>query len=277
MVNVLTDKENKIIEKRLSNKKLSQSERNRLSKAIRPKLREISLIDSKKILDKIEYNPSSISIENKIVKVINSNIKEVASIILYGSAIQTNYHEYNDIDIMIVTKLRIYSHEIDKYKIINEIKSILKENSIMSDIEIISKDNLVKSYKNSPTLIYELKDHKIIYGDIKIPNEIEIYNIDLQMKLDWSDIPVSKPTGNEVYCALRNTTLVRLLLNKVIDNSKLKESLYNELGKNLIEKLKNNQHSNQDLKYSLNYLKNLIEDTRKQIGGNLWEKIELSN
>ena len=277
MVDILTDKENKIIEKRLSNKKLSQSERNRLSKAIRPKLREISLIDSKKILDKIEYNPNSISIENKIVKAINSNIKEVDSIILYGSAIQTNYHEYNDIDIMIVTKSKIYSHEIDKYKIINEIKSILKENSIISDIEIISKDNLIKSYKNSPTLIYELKDHKIIYGNIKIPNKIEIYNIDLQMKLDWSDIPVSKPTGNEVYCALRNTILVRLLLNKIIDNSKLKESLYDELGKNLIEKLKNNQHSNQDLKYSLNYLKNLIEDTRKQIGGNLWEKIELSN
>lgn len=277
MVTILTEKENKIIEKRLSNKKLSQSERNRLSKAIRPKLREISLIDSKKILAKIEYNPNSISIENKIVKIINSNIKEVDSIILYGSAIQTNYHEYNDIDIMIVTKSKFFSHEIDKYKIINKIKSILKESSIISDIEIISKDNLVKSYKNSPTLIYELKDCKIIYGGIKIPNKIEIYNIDLQMKLDWSNIPVSKPTGNEVYCALRNAILVRLLLNKIIDNSKLKESLYDELGKNLIEKLKNNQHSNQDLKYSLNYLKNLIEDTRKQIGGNLWEKIELSN
>src|SRR3989344_78352 len=277
MVKILTDKEKKIIEKRLLNKKLSQIERNRLSRAIRPKLREISLIDSRKILDKIEYNPNSILIENKIVKIINSNIKEVDSIILYGSAVQTNYHEYNDIDIMVVTKSKVYSHEIEKYKIIKEIKNRLKENLIASDIEIISKDNLIKSYKNSPTLIYELKDHKIIYGNIKIPNKIEMYNIDLRMKLDWSDIPVSKPTGNEVYYALRNVILVRLLLNKIIDNSKLKESLYNELGKNLVERLRNNLQSKLELKYSLDYLKNLIKDTRKQIGGNLWEKIELSN
>ncbi|MEK6935716.1 MAG: hypothetical protein AABW67_02930 [Nanoarchaeota archaeon] len=108
MVNILTKKEKKIIEKRLSNKKLSQVERNRLSRSIRPKLREISLIDSNNILQKIDYNPKIISIENKIINIITSNIKETNSIILYGSAIQTNYHEYNDIDIMIVTKSKIY-------------------------------------------------------------------------------------------------------------------------------------------------------------------------
>ena len=69
--------------------------------------------------------------------------------------------------------------------------------------------------------------------------------------------------------------MVRLLLNKVIDNKKLKESLYEELSKNLIERLKNNQQSKEEKRYALNYLKNLIEDTRKQIKGGLWEKIEL--
>ena len=272
---ILTDKEKKIIEKKLSNKKLSQSERNRLSRAIRPKLREIFVIDSKAILEKIAYNPSIISIENRVVNTIKNNIQELDSIILYGSAVQTNYHSYNDLDILIVTKLKIYSSEIEKYKKIKEIKNILKNHLIVSDIEIISKDNLLKSYKNSPTLIYELKDHKVIYGHIKIPKNIELYRIDLQMKLDWSDIPVSKPHGAEVYHALRNTILVRLLLNKIIDNSRLKQSLYDELGKNLIERLKNNQQSNVELKYSLNYLKGMVEDTRKQLRGDLWEKIEL--
>jgi len=272
---ILTDKEKKIIGKKLSNKKLSQSERNRLSRAIRPKLREISVIDSKGILEKIAYNPSVISIENRIVNTIKNNISELDSIILYGSAVQTNYHSYNDVDILIVTKLKIYSSEIEKYKKIKEIKNILKNHLIISDIEIISKDNLLKSYKNSPTLIYELKDHKVIYGHINIPKNIELYRIDLQMKLDWSDIPASKPKGDEVYHALRNTVLVRLLLNKIVDNSKLKQSLYDELGKNLIERLKNNQQSNTELKYSLNYLKGLVEDTRKQLKGDLWEKIEL--
>lgn len=275
MVKILTEKEMKIIEKKLSNKKLSQIERNRLSRSIRPKLREMSLIDSKNILQKVNYNQKAMSIENKIKDIIKKNINELDSIIIYGSAIQTNYNKYNDIDIIVVTKSKIYNNEVDKYKKIKKIKDILKDNSIISDIEIISKNNLIKSYKNSPTLIYELKDSKIIYGKIKMPNEIEIYNIDLHMKLDWSKIPNVKPSGKEIYNALRNTVLVRLLLNKIVDNSKLKESLYDELGKNLIERLRNNEQSNEELKYSISYLNKLTEDTRKQIKGELWEKIEL--
>ncbi len=275
MVNILTKKEKKIIEKRLSNKKLSQVERNRLSRSIRPKLREISLIDSNNILQKIDYNPKIISIENKIINIITSNIKETNSIILYGSAIQTNYHEYNDIDIMIVTKSKIYKYEMEKYKKIKELKDILKENSIISDIEFITKEDLINGYKNSPTLIYQLKDSKLIYGDIKIPKEIAICNIDLQMKLDWSDVEDIEPDGKDIYSALRNTLLVRLILNKIIDNSKLKQSLYDELGKNLIEKLKNNKQSKEEKRYALIYLNKLTKDTREKIIGELWEKIKL--
>jgi len=275
MVRILTNKEKDIIKKRILNKKLSQLERNRLSRSIRPKLREISLIDSKSILEKIDYNPKIISIENKIIKVIKNNIQQVDSIILYGSVIQNNYHEYNDIDIMIVTKSKIYKTEMEKWNKIKELNDILKANGITSDIEIISKENLIKSYKNSPTLVYQLKDHKIIYGKIKIPKDIEIYKIDLIMKLDWSYVD-DKKDGEEIYSALRNTILVRLLLNGIIDNTKLKESLYDELGKNLIEKLKNNKASKEEKRYTLNYLNKLTENTRKEIKGGLWEKIELS-
>ena len=217
MVIILSDREKKIIEKKMTGKKLSQTERNRLSRSIRPKLREISKIDSKQILEKIDYNPKSISIENKITRVIKETLKDVDSIILYGSAIQTNYHEYNDIDIMIVIKEKI-TPEYQKYKKISELKKILKESQIVSDIEIISKDSLINGYKNSPTLIYQLKDSKIIYGKIKIPKKIELYNIDLQMKLDWSDVEDIEPTGNDIYGGIKNTILVRLLLNKIIDN-----------------------------------------------------------
>lgn len=273
MVRILTKKERKIIEKKLSNKKLTQVESNRLSKAIRPKLKEISAIDAEELLKKMEYNQKAYSIEKSIIKVIKENLSEVDAIILYGSVVQNNYHNYNDIDIMIVSKNRI-KPEIVKWRKIKELKYILKNNHITADIEIISRKNLIASYKNSPTLIYQLKDHKVIYGNIKIPNKIEIYNIDLIMKLDWSDL-IERPAGEEIYSSLRNTILVRLLLNKIIDNRKLKESLYDELGKNLINKLKNNQESKIERKLALNYLKNLIEDTRKQIKGDLWEKIAL--
>jgi len=272
---IFTRKELEVIHKKMKNNKLNQTDSNYLSRFIRPKLKEIGTIDAKFLLDKMEYNQKIKSIENKIKKVILECLKEVEVIILYGSVIQNNYKDYNDIDIMIVTKSKIYNNEADKYKKIKEIKEILKNNSIISDIEIISKDNLVRSYKNSPTLIYELKDSKVIYGKLKIPKKIELYNIDLHMKLDWSEIPNIKPDGKEVYNALRNTILVRLLLNKIIDNSKLKESLYDEIGRNLVERLKNNEQSNEELRYSISYLKKLVEDTRKQIKGELWGKIEL--
>jgi predicted nucleotidyltransferase len=273
--NILTPRELQVINKKLANKKLSQQDSNYLSKYVRPKLREISKIDANILLNKLEYNQKSRSIEKRIIKIILENIKGVDSIILYGSAIQTNYHDYNDIDVMIVTKEKLYRAEMEKWRKIKEIKDILKTYGIISDIEIISKENLLNSYKNSPTLIYQLKDHKIIYGKIKIPKEIEIYRIDLIMKLDWSDL-IERPTGKEIYNALRNTVLVRLILNKIIDNSKLKEYLYNELGKNLILKLKNNQESKEERKYALSYLNSLIKDTSKQLEGELWEKIELS-
>ncbi|MEK6936113.1 MAG: hypothetical protein AABW67_04950, partial [Nanoarchaeota archaeon] len=164
---------------------------------------------------------------------------------------------------------------MEKYKKIKELKDILKENSIISDIEFITKEDLINGYKNSPTLIYQLKDSKLIYGDIKIPKEIAICNIDLQMKLDWSDVEDIEPDGKDIYSALRNTLLVRLILNKIIDNSKLKQSLYDELGKNLIEKLKNNKQSKEEKRYALIYLNKLTKDTREKIIGELWEKIKL--
>ena len=92
---ILTRKERKIIEKKLSNKKLTQVESNRLSKAIRPKLKEISAIDAEELLNKLEYNHKVNSIEKRIIKVIKENLPNVDSIILYGSVVQNNYHDYN--------------------------------------------------------------------------------------------------------------------------------------------------------------------------------------
>ena len=274
MVKILTKKEMKIINKRLENRRLSQIERNRLSRSIRPKLKEISKIDSVNLLLKLEYVPDSIPIENTIIRVVKKHLHNVDSIILYGSAVQTNYKEYNDIDILIITKTKIYKTEKEKWRKIREITDVLKENDITADIEMISKKGLLTSYKNNPTLIYQLKDYKIIYGKIKIPDKIELDNIDLKMKLDWSYVDDDK-NGKEIYSALRNTILVRLLLNKIIDNNKLRESLNDELGKNLILRLKNNQASKEEKKYALNYLKGLLEKTEKEVSGRKWEKIEL--
>ena len=96
----------------------------------------------------------------------------------------------------------------------------------------------------------------------------------LLMILDWSNLE-DKPEGVEIYKALRNVILVRLLLNKIIDNRKLREYLNEEIGKNLLERLKNNQESIIERKIALSYLNTLLEKTEKEIGDELWEKVEL--
>jgi len=270
--NIFTKKELEIIGKKLKNKKLTQVDSNYLTRFIRPKLKEMVSMDPKFLLDKMEYNQKIKSIEGRIRKLILRNIKNVQSIIIYGSAIQTNYKDYNDIDILIVTKDKINFKE--KYRRIIAIKKILSKYHIKADLEIYDKKTVEKSYSHSPSLIYQLKDKKLIYGKLNLKNKIELYNIDLKMKLDWSNLE-DNPEGIEIYKALRNVILVRLLLNQIVDNKKLKESLNEEIGKNLLERLKNNQESNIDRKIALIYLNTLLKQTEKGIGNKLWEKLDL--
>ena len=264
-----------VINKKIKNKKLNQTDSNYLYKFIKPKLKEMAFIDAKNLLNKMEYNQKIISIENKIKKVMLESIKEICSIIVYGSAIQNNYKDYNDIDILVVTKRNLYNTIGEKYQKISEIKEQLNKYSILADIQIYDKKTLNDNYSHSPTLIYQLKDNKVIYGKLKLPDKIEIYNANLQMKLDWSDIEDIEPEGIDIYRALRNVILIRLLLNKIIDNKKLKESLNDEVGKNLIEKLRSNQATKTEKSISLKFLKELSEKTRQELKGDLWEKIEL--
>ena len=270
---IFTKKELEVIDKKMKNKKLTQVDSNYLTKFIRPKLKEMASINAKFLLDKMEYNQKIKSIETKIKKVVLESIKNVQAIVIYGSAIQTNYKEYNDIDILIITKNKITPLK-EKYRKILDIKKILGKYDIKADIEIYDKKTIEKNYAHSPSLIYQLKDYKIIYGKLRLNNKIELYNIDLKMKLDWSNLE-DNPEGIEIYKALRNVILVRLLLKKIVDNTKLRESLNEEIGKNLIEKLKNNQAAKLDRKIALIYLKNLLKNTEKEVEGGLWEKIEL--
>ena len=276
----MTKREREVMKKKLSGARLTQQDSNYLSRYVRPKLREISSINAKLLLDRIEYNQKAASIEKRIKKIILKGIKETKSrikaIIIYGSAIQNNYKDYKDIDILIVTKSKAYENLGNKAKKIRELKKKLGKSGINSDIEIYDKKTIENAYLHNPSIIYQLKDHKVIYGGLKLPDKKkEVYNIDLKMKLDWSDIEGIEPEGIDIYRALRNVLLVRLILSRIVDNRKLKESLNDEIGKNLIEKLKNNRESKAERRIALSYLRELSEITRKEIKGGLWEKIEL--
>jgi len=265
---VLTPKELKVIKKKLSGAKMNQQDSNYLSRYIRPKLKEIKEIDAKLLLEKLEYNQKGLSIEKKIIN--NLKYLKPKAIILYGSAIQTNYNKYNDIDILIVFKDKIWTNLKDESYLINEIKNKIKL-PLNLDIRIISEKDLLGEYSHNPSLIYQLEDSKVIYGKINLPKKIELYNINLKMKLDWTIIE-ENIKGIELYKALRNVLLVRLLLNKIIDNKKLHESINMEIGENLIKKLKENRESKEERKLIKYYLKNLIKETYKMLEGDLWEK-----
>ncbi len=270
---ILTKREMEVINKKMNNKRLTQLDSNILTRAVRPKLRQIINIDAEYLLNRLSYNPRHRAIDNGIKNLILSNIKNIEAIILVGSIVQTSYQEYNDIDVIVVTKERIWKKKYKREKIIRDLEEKAKKIGLKLDVQIISKKSLLASYHNNPSLIYQLKDHKVIYGKINIPKKIELSKLDLLMKLDWSDSS-EESSGKEIYEYIRNLWLVRLLMKRIVDNSKLSAELVNELGKELILRLKNDLASKLEKRVALNYLIRLLKETEKELKEAKWEKIE---
>lgn len=273
--NILTPRETEIINKKIKGLSLNQNESNILSKFVRPKLKGISGINASALLNKIEYNQKGRSIENKIKKLVLENMKKIKAIVLYGSAIQTNYKSYNDIDVLILTDNNPWKHQGDKYDTIAKLADLARNMGLNLDIQIIDNHSFHSQYPNNPSLIYQLKDSKIIYGDVKIPNKAELSKLSLRMKLDWSDIDDEDSKGEEIYQSLRNIILVRLLLNRIVNNDSLAKGVADEIGNRLIARLKNNIASRLERRLVLKYIKELSEKTDKEIKEAKWEKIVL--
>ena len=263
---ILTKREIEVIEKKLKNRRITQLDSNILTRAIRPKLKQIANINAEYLLKRLSYNPQHIAIENKI--------KNIESIILIGSAIQTSYKEYKDIDVIIITKKAISSEIQERRDSIINLEEKAKRSGLNLDIQVISKKIFLESYSKNPSLIYQLKDHKIIYGNTKIPKKIELSKLDLLMKLDWSD-PLIINNGKEIYECIRNLWLVKLLMRGVIDNYKLSSELTKELGRYLISKLVSNTASLPERKIALDYLIISLKETEQEIKEAKWEKIKL--
>lgn len=273
---ILTNKAVELIRKKLRNEKLTQQDSNYLSRFVRPKLREMASIDAKAILGKIEYNPRARAIESKIKKIILQNSTNISSIIICGSAIHSNYKEYNDIDVIIATKTPIIPQE-KKLNILKQIEQSAKKQNLNLDIQMYSKKSILDAYPKSPSLIYQLKDSKVIYGNLKLPKKINLSSLDLKMKLDWSEGLTLNSQPNEILYAIRNAMLVLLILNKKIDNYKLKQNLIIALGSDLFVKLKNNESSKTEKRLALAYLQNLTKYLEEELKKPKWEKIELKN
>jgi predicted nucleotidyltransferase len=271
---ILTKREQEVLDKKLSGKKLTQQDSNYLSKFVRPKLREISSIDSRGILDRIEYNQKIGSIEGKIRIVFLEKLRGVENIILYGSAIQTNYKNYNDIDVLVVVQEKIWRNMGEKYKIISSLKKDLQKYSINADIEIYDKRTFKKECSSNPSLIYQLKDKKELYGKLSLSNKLEISKISLRAKMDYS-VPDEDYNGEEIYRAIRNLVLVNLLIRGIVDNKRLVQETYNLIGLNILKNLRENKETKIERKIARLYLKELYTKTLEKINNAKWEKIKL--
>jgi len=269
---ILTNMEKQVINKRLNNEKLTKQDSYYLSVSIRPKLKQMEELSRKNILKRIEYVPSSKTIERKIKKLMLEEIKGVKAIILYGSAIQTNYSEYKDIDLLVLTKDKICENNWKKMDLLNELENKAKKINLKLDIQILDIKTFKEVYSYNLSLIYQMKDSKVIYGNINIPKKIELSKMNLKMKLDWSELG-AKPSGEEIYNCIRNTLLVRLILNRIVDNFYLSNYIIEELGKNLIARLKENKASEIEKKMAIIYLNRINEETLNKINGGKWEKI----
>lgn len=273
---IITEREKEIINKKINNLSLTQNESNILSKSIRPKLKEIKNINAEILLNKLEYNQKARPIENKIKKIVLDNVSDVDSIIICGSVIQTNYKKYNDIDLIIAVK-KMIKNQKKKRELIEKIESSGKRENLNLDVQIYAKRSILEQYSHSLSLIYQLKDSKIIYGKLKIPNKADLSSLDLRMKLDWSDGLNINSKSDEVYYAIRNAMLVLLLMNKIADNYELRKNLINILGYDLFEKLRNNKASRSEKRLALNYLNLITNYLEKELKNKKWEKIEIEN
>lgn len=273
MVYILTEREEKIIRKKVAGHRLSQNESNILSKSIRPKLKAINKLNPEEILVKIEYNQKGISIEKKIKKIILDSISGVDSIVLCGSAIQNNYRNYNDIDVIVALRKQISNKK--KKEIIEKIENAGKMEGLNLDVQIYSKKSILSESDKNPSLIYQLKDSKTIYGKLKMPKKIKPSNLELRMKLDWSEGIDINSKGEEIYYAIRNAMLVSLLMNKKVDNYKLRENMHNLLWIELSDKLRNNSASKIEKKLALSYLNLLVKHLENKLKNSKWEKIEI--
>lgn len=270
---ILTEMEKEVINKKLNNEKLTKQDSYYLSKSIRPKLRQIEEWSKKNLLERVRYNPKAKIIERNITKFILKEIKGVKAMILYGSVVQTNYSRYKDIDLLIITKDKLWENNWKKDDMINDLEDKANKNGLKLDIQLLDVKTFLEVYASNLSLIYQMKDSKVIYGKLDIPKRIELPKIVLKMKLDWSDLDSVNPSGEEIYNCIRNTLLVRLILARIVDNFSLSNYLIEELGKNLTRNLKENKASKIEKKMAIEYLNKINEETLKEINNAKWEKI----
>ena len=142
-----------IIIKQINGITLTQSERNRLSRDIRPKLEFIKKISLFKNEFDIKKNTVNEHLINNAIKIILNDplSKQINAILLFGSIVEGNFSLNSDIDICVIFKTNISLKESTLFKI-----RILGE--VNSKIDISVFHHLPNKIKKAI-----IKKHKVIF------------------------------------------------------------------------------------------------------------------
>ena len=153
-------KELEIIEKQLNGERLTQSEKNRLSRDIRKKLDFINEISEFKDDFKLERNQINKKIIGETVNIIlNDELKaNIRAILLFGSFADNSFIRRSDIDICVIFKKDLSLKEATKFRI-----RISGQVSDKIDIQVFN----VLPFKIKRSIA---RNHKVLYNVFDFDN-----------------------------------------------------------------------------------------------------------
>ena len=153
-------KELEIIEKQLNGERLTQSEKNRLSRDIRKKLDFINEISEFKDDFKLERNQINKKIIGETVNIIfNDELKaNIKAVLLFGSFADNSFIRRSDIDICVIFKNDLSLKEATKFRI-----RISGQVSDKIDIQVFN----VLSFKIKRSIA---RNHKVLYNVFDFDN-----------------------------------------------------------------------------------------------------------
>ena len=159
-------KEIEIIIKQIEGINLTQSEKNRLSKDIRPKLNVIEEISKFKDEFKLEKNQENKRLMQKVLKTIsNDKYKDkIIAILLFGSFADNTYTKRSDIDICVLFNNEISRNESTEFRI-----RILGEFSLKIDLQIFNflPQKIKKNISINHKVLYKTKEFDNINFSLK--------------------------------------------------------------------------------------------------------------
>jgi len=84
----------------------------------------------------------------------------VEVVVVYGSAVQTNYKEYNDIDVLVITKKKVWKNSAERYNLISSVVRSGEKIGLSLDIQIVDKKSFViKGMTYAPTKVGQSPDN----------------------------------------------------------------------------------------------------------------------